>query len=80
MEAAEVKSFVGIDVSKDTLDVCILPQKECFQVENTGDFQGLPQRLKKLSPALIVLEASGGYEDEVYRILSAAGLRVSRQS
>jgi transposase len=80
MEAAKAKSFVGIDVSKDTLDVCILPQKECFQIENTGDFQDLRQRLKKLSPALIVLEASGGYEDAVYRMLSAAGLRVSRES
>lgn len=80
MEAAEVKSFVGIDVSKDTLDVCILPQKECFQIENTGDFQDLRQRLNKLSPALIVLEASGGYEDTVYRMLSATGLRVSRES
>jgi transposase len=80
METVEVKPcFVGIDVSKKTLDVCILPGKKRFQVENNSDFQELCQQLKTISPALIVLEASGGYEDSVYRALSAAGLRISRE-
>lgn len=71
--------FVGIDVSKQTLDICILPQKERFQVEN-GHFQKLCQRLKKVNPVLIVLEASGGYEDGVYRALSKTGFKVSREN
>jgi transposase len=79
MQTTEVKPcFVGIDVSKKTLDICILPQKERFQVEN-GNFQELCQRLKQVSPILTVLEASGGYEDGVYRALSVEGLRVSRE-
>src|SRR5689334_10809708 len=71
--------FVGIDVSKQTLDICLLPQKERFQVEN-GHFKKLCQRLKKANPVLIVLEASGGYEDGVYRALSKAGFKVSREN
>jgi transposase len=80
MEITEVKPccFVGIDVSKDALDVCILPQKERFQVKN-GHFEELCQRLNLFSPTLIVLEASGGYEDGIYRALSKAGFRISRE-
>ena len=52
MEALnETPCFVGIDVSKKTLDICILPQKERFQVEN-GPFTKLCQRFKKVNPAL----------------------------
>jgi transposase len=79
MKAGEVKPcFVGIDVSKDTLDICILPQKERFQVENKN-FEELCQKFKRVSPSLIVMETTGGYEDGIYRALSAAGLRVSRE-
>lgn len=73
------RCFVGIDVSKKTLDVYILPQRERFQVDNNGDYSALCERLQAVSVELIVLEASGGYEDAVYRALSAAGLRVSRE-
>lgn len=79
METLEVKPcFVGIDVSKDKLDIFILPQRELFQVENRN-FEGLCERLKQVSPTLIVMEASGGYEDAVYRALNAAGLPVKRE-
>jgi len=80
MEAVAVKScFVGIDVSKKVLDICILPSKSRFQVENNGDFEELCQQLTAISPTLIVMEATGGYEDRCYRALNAAGFRVSRE-
>ncbi len=50
------RCFVGIDVSKKTLDVCILPQRERFQVDNNGDYSALCERLQAVSVELIVLE------------------------
>ena len=63
--------FVGIDVSKNQLDVAIRPGDAFFPISN--DDQGiadLVRRLADLNPRLILLEASGGYE-----ILAAAALR-----
>jgi transposase len=71
--ASEV--FVGIDVSKAELEVCWLPQLGRLQVvrEEAGLVQ-LVERLKALGPALVVLEASGGYEMAVVMALAGAGL------
>jgi transposase len=75
----EKPCFVGIDVSKKTLDICILPQQECFQVENKS-FKSLCKRLKAFSPTLIVMETTGGYEQALYEALNKAGFRVSREN
>lgn len=67
--------FVGIDVSKDRLDVCILPQKESFNVVRNGSgLAELINRLKPLSPSLVVVEATGGFEMIVSASLAAASL------
>lgn len=69
--------FVGIDVSKDTLDVCVYPTQEPFRVPNSA--QGLDElikRLKPIEPRLIVCEATGGYETLTVSSLAAAGLPV----
>ena len=66
--------YVGIDVSKDRLDICILPQDERFNV--TREARGLEEltdRLKAVMPRLVVLEATGGLETVVVATLSAAG-------
>jgi transposase len=68
-------NFVGIDVSKDRLDVHVRPSGQSFAVARDG--KGLDQLsidLTKLSPALIVLEATGGFELTVAAALSGAGL------
>ena len=67
--------FVGIDVSKAELEVSWLPQVGRLQVvrEEAGLVQ-LVERLKALGPALVVLEASGGYEMPVVMALAGAGL------
>lgn len=70
--------FVGIDVSKDTLDVAIRPNGTHRTVPNTDDgFDQLVALLRPLTPALIVLEASGGYQRRVVAALALAGLPVA---
>ena len=71
--------FVGIDVSKDTLDICILPERRFLQVENAGEFQGLIDTLNAYSPSLVVMEPTGGYEKRVLEALFRAGLPVRRE-
>jgi transposase len=70
-------SFGGIDVSKDRLDVMILPEERSFSMNNDAvGWAGLVEWLRGFSIAAIGLEASGGYERGVMRALLAAGLSV----
>jgi transposase len=70
-------SYCGIDVSKDRLDVAVLPQGPCWSVANdAGGWAALIEGLRKLSIAAIGLEASGGYERGVARALCGAGMSV----
>ena len=55
--------FVGIDVSKGRLDVPARPNGESWQVANTElRIASLVNRLAKLQPTLVVLEATGRLE------------------
>jgi hypothetical protein len=66
-------SFCGIDVSKDRLDVIVLPEEQCSSVSNDrAGWADLIERLRGCSIAAIGLEASGGYERGVTRALLAA--------
>jgi transposase len=70
-------SFCGIDVSKDRLDVMVLPEQQCSSVRNDlAGWADLVERLRGFSIAAIGLEASGGYERGVMRALLAAGMSV----
>jgi len=67
--------FVGIDVSKDRLDVHIRPTGEAFVVtRDDAGLQDLVDRLCRMRPTLIVLEATGGFETVAACALAAAGL------
>lgn len=67
--------FVGIDVSKDRLDVHLRPLEEAFHVpRNAKALDALAHRLSSLPVALIVLEATGGFEASVAAALAAVGL------
>lgn len=73
-----IQHFVGVDVSKRTLDMAVRPTSEVRTVAN--DAQGiaeLRERLLELRPHLIVLEATGGYERELSIALALAGLAVA---
>lgn len=67
--------FVGIDVSKDRLDVALRPTGEVFAVErNAAGLAALIEKLQPLAPALVALEATGGFETVAAAALAAAGL------
>lgn len=69
--------FVGIDVGKAHADVHIHPAGGVFRVtRDTVGLKDLVERLRAVAPALIVLEATGGYERLVTAALAAAGLPV----
>ena len=69
--------FVGIDVAKAHLDVASPQTNQTWQVANTAPgHQALVAALTGLAPALVVLEASGGYEAAVASVLYEAGLPV----
>jgi transposase len=71
-------SYVGIDVSKDRLDVAVLGEKQAWQVENTKEgIQKLVQQMQRVCPELIVVEATGGYQRNVVEALFHAGLSVA---
>ena len=69
--------IVGIDVSKDRLDVAVSPSGASFCVDNNhGGIDELVQRLKAEHADLIALEATGGFETLAVAKLSACGLCV----
>ncbi len=74
---SENAMYVGIDVSKAQLDVVLRPTAETWTVSNDeAGISSLVARLREAAPALIVLEATGGYERTCVGLLGAAGLPV----
>jgi transposase len=72
------KIIVGIDVSKDRLDVVVRPSGETFVVDrNAAGVEMLAARLRELLPHIVALEATGGFETVVAAGLGAAGLPVA---
>ena len=70
-------SFGGIDVSKDRLDVMVLPEEQRSSVSNDPtSWAELVEQLRALSIAAIGIEASGGYERGIMRALLSAGMPV----
>jgi transposase len=68
-------SFIGIDVAKAQLEFACLPSGETGPVPN--DDEGIREvvaRCQTLTPSLVVLEATGGYEAALVAALATAGL------
>jgi len=74
------KTFLWwIDVSKDRLDVVVLPEERFFSVSNdAAGWAELVARIRPLAVSAIGIEPSGGYERGIIRALLAAGLSVRR--
>jgi transposase len=71
-------TYVGIDVSKDRLDVAMLGERQEKQVCNTqAGIKELVQWMQELQPELIVVEATGGYQRAIVDALFHAGLCVA---
>jgi transposase len=67
--------IIGIDVSKDRLDVAVRPDGEVFAVNRTGGgIDELIERLKSRLVKLVAIEATGGFETVVAAGLAGAGL------
>ena len=69
---------VGIDVSKSNLDAAVIPDRRSFTHPNSEHgIAALVAALKELSPKLVVMEATGGFEMAAALAISAAGLRLA---
>ncbi len=69
--------FIGVDVSKASLDVATYPSNETWQVSN--DARGIDELVSQLSDRpvqLIVLEATGGLETPLAGALANGQLPV----
>lgn len=67
--------IAGIDISKDQLDIFVLPSQDCFSVSRDGEgLERLIAQLSGLEPKLVVMEATGGFETIVAAALAAAKL------
>lgn len=70
---------IGIDVSKDWLDIVVTPSGETWRTQNTeGKIGILVEKLETFKPERIVIEATGGYERLVTTKMYLAGLPVCR--
>jgi transposase len=69
--------FVGIDVSKTELEVAVhsTGEQRCFAQDEAGH-SALVGWLNKISPVVIVLEATGGYEVLIAARMASVGLPV----
>jgi transposase len=77
MSAKESQPFIGIDVCKELLEVAAHERDYRFRCSNKPSaYPELITELVDLRPALIVLEATGGFETRVTTALHAAGLPV----
>ena len=69
--------WVGLDVSKATLDVAVRPSGETWTVgNNEAGVAALVAQLRPVAPRLVVCEATGGFERTAIAALAAAGLPV----
>jgi transposase len=69
------KVYVGIDISKDGLDIAVHDSnKQWHYANDDAGIASLCNLLINLEPALVVFEATGGYEMPLYLVLDEAGL------
>jgi Transposase and inactivated derivatives len=70
--------YVGIDVAKNSFEVAVSDQAQTLRLRNDElGHAELCRMLVPLAPRLILLEATGGYEQSLALALAAVGLRVS---
>lgn len=73
-----MSEFIGIDVSKETLDVAAHTSGTRLQAQNSEQgLKSLCEQLAALAPQLVVMEASGGYERLCAAALAQAGVPVA---
>lgn len=74
-----MKSYVGIDVSKLFLDFAVLGQEGCMRVGNDdAGIKLILSRVAELEEPLVVVEATGKYEELAVQACLKASIAVSR--
>lgn len=77
MTKKQEKFYVGIDVSKNELDVYILPSNTYASYKNNPrGIQAIKRKLAQYPQAKVVFEATGGYEKRLANKLNEAGIEV----
>ena len=75
MKAIQSNVFIGVDVSKDRLDVAVGPSGETIGFANSEDgIALLAEFIRPQAPALVLFEATGGWEMNAVRHLAAQRL------
>ena len=70
-----METYVGVDISRDTLDIAIQGDDKPRQFMNNQDgIRKACDFLSRLKPTLIVFEATGGYEIPLYIALNEVNL------
>lgn len=71
------KIYVGVDVSKDNLDICIEPLGKIFRIANSKEaIEKFVKKLPKCDEVKIACESTGGYEKLLDKILSKYGMHL----
>ena len=79
MAELTTRTNVGIDVSKDWLDIVVIPSGATWRTKNEEEaIRGLVEKLEQVKPERIIVEATGGYEQQVAVQLYLAGLPLCR--
>lgn len=74
----DYQDYIGIDVSKKYLDICIRSTGEVFRESNeVKAFASIKKTLKGFKKALIVIEATGGYETPIVQYFQKAKFKVA---
>ena len=74
METLPHPAIIGIDVSRDTLDIHCLPDGLQLQLPNTVEGHARLQRVARDRQALVCFEATGGHEWLLWASLDGAGI------
>jgi transposase len=70
--------FVGLDIAKDHIEVRVRPTADRWQADQTDSgIEALVARLVALTPALVVVESTGGYETAVVTALAVAQVPIA---
>jgi transposase len=78
MSKNDYVNYIGIDISKKYLDVCIRITGETFRTTNDRiGFKKLKKNIKPYKGSLVAMEATGGYESEVLHFLQREGFSVA---
>ena len=78
MDTVARSAIIGIDVSRDWLDIHCLPENQRLRLPNTDEGHERLSEMALSKSALVCFEATGGQEWRLWAVLDAAGI-VTRQ-